>query len=567
MLNRFAGMRALPNGLLGTHAENLFTQLRGQRNVRIGLAAALLLGGILLAAGSADAQYKVKVQVDPSKPRAMFYPTAIGTAADVWDGKAFTPETIQLLEDAGVSNLRYPGNGGIDALYHFSTGKITNPYSSDKGPDFGPDKALPRILPLMVQLGTALITVNYGSNLDGSGGGEPAEAAAWVAYTNGSADSTQVIGKDSKGNDWKTVGYWASLRAADPLPTDDGFNALRIGHSSPFGIQLWEIGNEPYDDGFYTGDELYYNPQEPDLHAGQVPTKKDWHRHMNDKRVGPTAYGNAVVEYVKAMKAVDPSILVGATLSGPVEDTGRLKNWNTEVLKAACASMDFGTIRVSPGPVLSTDYKTLDEATLLKSAFGNDFGLLMQDVTSNEKKFCPSGHIPQLAVTNFSVSAYGPIKHTIAIGLFAAETLPTLLESGAYTVEWSPMHSQFFLDDANKPKPAYYGIKMIHQMAGPGDVFVSTTTSVDALGVHAVKRADGGLGLLFVGKEIGQTYKVTVSINGYNYATKGTRYDWNQASLDGGKDITSAPIDNLGPTFTVDVPPSGITAIVIPKAQ
>jgi hypothetical protein len=565
MLNRFAGMRALPNGLLGTHAENLLTQLRGQRNVRIGIATALLLGGILLAAGSADAQYKVKVQVDPSKPRAMFYPTAIGTAAHVYDGKAFTPETIQLLEDAGISNLRYPGNDGIDALYHFSTGKITNPYSSDKAPDFGPDKALPRILPLMVQLGTALITVNYGSNLDGSGGGEPAEAAAWVAYTNGSADSTQVIGKDSKGNDWKTVGYWASLRAADPLPTDDGFNALRIGHSAPFGIQLWAIGNEPYNDGFYGGN----HGGEFDLRAGQLPTKKDWARHSNDKRLGPTAYGNAVVEYSKAMKAVDPSILVGAALeafqSGDEDHMG--KNWDPEVLKAACASMDFGAVSLMEGVNGPPDYKMLVEDDLLKDALGRDFGTLMQDLGPNEQKFCPANHFPQLAVTNFGVNDWLPAKHPVVLAMFAANAIPTLLESGVYTVQWAPIHGNVFLDDANKPKPAYYGIKMIHQMAGPGDVFVSTTTSVDALGVHAVKRADGGLGLLFVGKEIGQTYKVTVSINGYNYATKGTRYDWNQASLDGGKDITSAPIDNLGPTFTVDVPPSGITAIVIPKAQ
>lgn len=565
MLNQFAGMRVFPNGLSRTHSENLLTQLRSRPNLRFGTAAALLLGGILLAAGSANAQYKVKVQVDPSKPRAMFYPTAIGTTAHVWDGKAFTPETIQLLEDAGVSNLRYPGNDGIDALYHFSTGKVTNPYSSDKAPDFGPDKALPKILPSMVQLGTALITVNYGSNLDGSGGGEPAEAAAWVAYTNGSADSTQVIGKDSKGNDWKTVGYWASLRAAGPLPSDDGFNALRIGHSSPFGIQLWAIGNEPYNDGFYGGG----HSGEYDLRAGQIPTKKDWARHSNDKRLGPTAYGNAVVEYSKAMKAVDPSILVGAALEAfqPGDEDHMGKNWDPEVLKAACASIDFGAVSLMEGVNGPPDYKMLVEDDLLKDALGRDFGTLMQDVGPNEQKFCPASHFPQLAVTNFGVNDWLPAKHPVVLAMFAANAIPTLLESGVYTVQWTPLHGNFFLDDANKPKPAYYGIKMIHQMAGPGDVFVAASTSVDALGVHAVKRADGGLGLLFVGKEIGQSYKVTVSINGYNYATKGTRYDWNQASLDAGKDITSSPIDNLGQTFTVDVPVSGIVAIVIPKAQ
>src|SRR5580658_4930516 len=192
-------------------------------------ASAMVLGMVLVGTVPIAAQYKVKVQVDPSKPRAMFFATSIGTSADVWDGNAYTPATIQLLQDAGITDLRYPGNGGIDALYHWSTGAVTNPYSNDKAPDFGADKKFPKVVPLLAQLGTALVTVNYGSNLDGSGGGEPAEAAAWVAYANGKPDNTLAIGKDSKGNDWKTVGYWASLRAASPLATDDGLNALRIG--------------------------------------------------------------------------------------------------------------------------------------------------------------------------------------------------------------------------------------------------------------------------------------------------------------------------------------------------
>ncbi len=59
---------------------------------------------------------------------------------------------------------------------------------------------------------------------------------------------------------------------------------------------------------------------------------------------------------------------------------------------------------------------------------------------------------------------------------------------------------------------------------------------------------------------------VTVSVNGYAYATKGTRYDYGKLNIDAGKNITEAPIENLGPTFTVEVPRYAITGIVIPKA-
>src|SRR5204863_1934760 len=47
--------------------------------------------------------------------------------------------------------------------------------------------------------------------------------------------------------DWKSVGYWASLRASSPLVSDDGLNFLRINHPSAFsGLKYWEIGNEEY---------------------------------------------------------------------------------------------------------------------------------------------------------------------------------------------------------------------------------------------------------------------------------------------------------------------------------
>ena len=92
--------------------------------------------------------------------------------------------------------------------------------------------------------GTAVITVDYGANLQGTGPGEPAEAAAWVAYANGKPEDTRAIGKDSVGNDWKTVGYWAAMRASAPLDKDDGYNFLRISHPAQVNIKYWEIGNE-----------------------------------------------------------------------------------------------------------------------------------------------------------------------------------------------------------------------------------------------------------------------------------------------------------------------------------
>jgi hypothetical protein len=145
--------------------------------------------------------------------------------------------------------------------------------------------------------------------------------------------------------------------------------------------------------------------------------------------------------------------------------------------------------------------------------------------------------------------------------------MATLIERGAYTVQWSPIHaaSPTFLDNSNQPQPAYYGIKLLHQVARVGDTFIAASSAMGTLAVHAVKKRDGGLGLMLINRDPNQSISATVTVDGYNFAAKGTRYDWGKPGSDAGKGITEAPIENLGGTFTVVVPRYSITAIVIPK--
>jgi hypothetical protein len=560
--------------------------------------AIFALSAVLFTSRQLHAQVKAKVTVDPSQQKAVLYTTSLGAVADRWDVHAYDAATIQLLQDAGITNLRVPGNNGVDALYHWSNGTIVNPYTDDRAPAFPPEKMFPAVVPVIDQLGTAIVSVNYGTNLNGTGGGEPAEAAAWVAYANGSPSNTQAIGKDSTGNDWKTVGFWATLRAGKPLPTDDGFNHLRIGHPDSLGIMLWTIGNEPWNNGFYNqartmGSDADNNGKygqspspEADLHAGKVPTSKEWGRHQSNPKVGPAAYGAAVAEYAKAMKAVDPKILVGAFVMQPPYSSGSDqpgKGWNAGVLKAACSSMDFSAATFWEGNVQPTTADTMDEEDLIQLARdpmdptrsfpgGNhlhyDFSQLVNDLIEKYKKFCPANHQPPLAITNLGIAQWLPYKNPAAAALFSTDAVSTLLEAGAYTVVWAPIHapSPSFLDEKNQPQPAYYGIKLIHQVASPGDAFVATTASgAETLAVHAVKRRDGGLGLLLINKDSARSMTVTVSVNGWSYAAKGTRFDFGKLTIESGKNIVEAPIEGLGSTFTVEVPRYTVTAIVIPK--
>lgn len=136
----------------------------------------------------------------------------------------------------------------------------------------------------------------------------------------GDPANTKPIGIDSTRHDWQTIGYWAGLRASQPLATDDSLNFLRIGHPSPVLIKYWEVGNEVYKNGYYGGQGT-----EEDLHAPYPKDPKDNEKQRRkNANLSPDAYANNLLQYIKAMKAVDNRIKVGASLDIPLSG-----DWNT----------------------------------------------------------------------------------------------------------------------------------------------------------------------------------------------------------------------------------------------
>jgi hypothetical protein len=158
----------------------------------------------------------------------------LGVNLASWDVQQGTAQTQQLTEAAGLDLFRFPGGAVADDVHFNVAVGITIPQFAQFITSVG---------------GTGMVTVDYGS-------GSPQEAAAELAYLQGSPSDTTTIGTGLEWSDtakawqsvnWQTVGYWASLRAASPLAKDDGLNFLRIGQAAPFtNIDDWEIGNEEY---------------------------------------------------------------------------------------------------------------------------------------------------------------------------------------------------------------------------------------------------------------------------------------------------------------------------------
>jgi hypothetical protein len=500
----------------------------------------------------------VTVNVDLATVKATVLPEVMSVHTSAYDNAMGATTTPPLLKAAGVRSLRFPGGSYADG-YHWSTHTMTGGHYVAPAAHFG------AFVGLMDAVGAgALITVNYGSNPQGTGPGVPQEAAAWVAYANGSPASTTSIGLDETGADWKTVGYWASLRAASKLATDDGLNFLRIGRAAPIGIKYWELGNELYGNGFYYGGEGW----EIDLHLPQDGTARKDHPELS-----PAKYGAVFPTFAAAMKAVDPTIKVGAVLHWPYNEYTS-PDWNDNVLSSAtCAAMDFGVNHWYAGTSL----------TQLLTTPRTDIPKMFSDLADKVATRCPtrSGKIP-LAITewgpnvnNFEIT---PPASTQLVGVFAADSYAHFMEQGAVHVDWLELHNGSYLTEADVPQWGYKGQQMAGYLANAGDAMVAATLetppeafAAGLLQAHAAKRVDGSATVMLVNTSPTAIAAATIKVAGLAAASKlpcvGTRYTYAPVNGDNDGQVSVAPIfsnNDATNQVSVEVPAYSVVVVAFP---
>jgi hypothetical protein len=183
-------------------------------------------------------------------------------------------------------------------------------------------------------------------------------------------------------------------------------------------------------------------------------------------------------------------------------------------------------------------------------------------------RLAPGGKMLQLAVTELGVHPWLHGADSTAMGLFAADAYASLAEDGAVNIDWAELHGGSLVTQKDdKPQPAYFGIEMMHKMMNMRDIFVTAKSSNSLLGVHAAKRANGNVGLMFVNKDPKNTATVKVKINGESLAKAGSRYDWEAASAQSGHEVQQSQVESLGNSFTITVPAYTVTYLVIPIAK
>jgi hypothetical protein len=357
--------------------------------------------------------------------------------------------------------------------------------------------------------------------------------------------------------------YMGTVRATGAQPIlianygsstpDDAAAWVRYANvTKGYGARYWEIGNEVYGNGEYGA------TWETDNHSSH----------------SATTYATNLLQYVSAMKAVDPTIKVGAVLTTPtawpdgIVGPGDTQDWNHTVMSIAGSKIDFVIVHHYPNSTSEADLLTKPQGEIPGMA-STLHSLINQYAGSNAANV-------GIAVTEANANAY---KDTAPNGLFAPDEYLTWMENGAFTLDWWDMHngtdcSQVTTVDGasdyndggmlssgascepplNTPFPAYYGTQMITKLGSPGDRLVAASSSTSLVSAHAVKRANGDVDVMLINKDPNNAYTVSLSYAGFSPSSATpTVYSYLKNGTSVGSASTGSATSQTVPAYSIVV--------------
>ena len=399
----------------------------------------------------------------------------LGVNVAPWDGlyTGSAAAAVQpMLSAAGIRQLRY-GGGSYADIYNWQTNiNVGACQQSDKGAS-GCTAQNPLGFAEFSRQAKAigaqsLVTVNYGS-------GTPAQAAAWVT------EAAQTAGQD---------------------------------------VALWEVGNETYG-CWETNDKLagppeYYRGYQPSVNGDPVNATcpQAAQGEAAGMRTLATSYAVNAGQYLKAMKAADPSAVLGVPWAFGPEVPGSAvadsSAWNDTVLRTDGPDIGFVDAHYYPftfsgaaGGANPSDSEVLHALLKIPSLQASiEKGLASRD---------PSAAV---VIGETSVSNGSTTTMCTPVGaVFAAGDVLSWLAAGAQSVDWWSLNDTAntgaacvkpgsgLFTSATRPQPEtpYYGYLLASKLAQPGAQLKVLTTS-DPADVLAYQswRPDGGHAVAFI---------------------------------------------------------------------
>jgi alpha-L-arabinofuranosidase len=523
-------------------------------------------------------QLLAAISVNASQVQRAVDPQLLGVNVAWYDSVLSTPQTQQMVQAAGLTMFRFPGGSSSDD-FHFNAAPTYN--------GEGTDGSMASFI--SSAKGVGLATIDYGS-------GSPQEAAAFLAYLNAPVGNTTAIGVGQEWSDtanawqqvdWKTAGYWASLRAQAPLAQDDGLNFLRLNHAAPFGIHYWEVGNEEYG---------------------------SWEIDHHTTQHDPASYIAFAKKFQSLAASIDSSISVGLDVGSP----GDFNNWTANILQqSATQGLTVGFLSdhnyvQAPGSESDSNLllHTVTDSTSDPSDPGNpyDWARRAADYEALLTQYLgTAGSKVELLATEFNSVYSNPGTQTTSLvnGLYLADSLGAMLATpydGATVWDlrnnyatggnassslygWRPGGDYGLIGSPGGsapatgpyvPYPTYFAEQLASKIIQAGGNVVQTSGSDPNLTAYAVLEPNGHLDLLVVNKSAsgaltGQfklaNFAPAAQANVWQY---GEAQDTAQSQTSDGHSALANFTANLtvnGSTFSYSFPAYSMTVLDLGKAS
>ncbi|OIR01810.1 intracellular exo-alpha-L-arabinofuranosidase 2 [mine drainage metagenome] len=348
------------------------------------------------------------------------------------------------------------------------------------------------------------------------------------------------------------------------------------------GIKYWEVGNECYG---------------------------TWENDIQAVKHDPYTYATRFAQYYKAMKAVDPTIRVGAVAvtgedsyanntSHPATNprTGVTHNGWTPVMLTTLKSLG-----VTPDFLIYHRYEqnppSENDTSLLQSAktWPNDAADLRQQLNDYLGSSAAPG-VELVCTENNSVS-YNPGKQSTSLvnALFYADSFGNIIQTEFNGFVWWDLRNGKSTGNNNSSTlygwrqygdygitnptsgdfanyPTYYAMKIVSKFASPGDEVVKAASDNTLLSCYAVRKTDGSVALLVINKDPANTQMADFSIANFSPGATATTYaygipqDTAAQTGSGNTDLATGTMAIAGTSFAASFAPYSLNVIVIPPA-
>lgn len=477
-------------------------------------AAVALSFGVGLTS-PASAQTAVSVGVNAGTNLATIPAQGFGLNTAVWDGNLLDGAIPNLLKQAGVAALRYPG-GSTSDVYNWQTNSIV----PGQGSYANPSNTFDAFMGVARSVGaTPIITVNYGSNQSGNGGGDPNYAAAWVRYANVTKNYDVrywEIGNEVYGNG-QYGGAWETDLHQQKDPATYGRNVVQFANAM-----------KAVDPRIKIGVVLTAPGRWPD---GQSP---DWNTNV-------LAQCASVIDFVvvhwypqEPYQESDAGLLASPQdpSVGVASMTSRLKSLINQ----------YAGVRAPNIEILVTETNSVT------------YNPGKQTLSAVNAMFIADNMLTWLENGAASVDVWG--LHNGAVWGNASSSLFGATNYGDYGILSNGQSGE---PAANTPFPAYYGMQVASYLGKAGDALVASTSNNSLLTTHAARQANGSLAVLLINKDRNNTANANVSLTGFTPGGTATVYSYTPAS----SAVTSANVAGQGTNFSISVPPYSMKTVVL----